>query len=306
MKFSFVMCLVYFLFCLFSGNVFSKPSSSYIKVNGVKLHYLHQGKKGNPLIIFLHGFPEYSGVWSSYLPNFEKDYYAVAPDMRGYNLSEKPSEFKDYTLGKLTDDIKGLIQRLGHKKARIVAHDWGGVVGWYFATRFPKLVEHLIIMNAPYPKIYGKLFKTNKKQMKSGAYIAMLTSKDGATKVRANNYEKFRKAYFDETTAKLTEEEKNDQLKAWAQPMAIESSIKYYIASFLFKKQNRALIKNNVVVPTLVLWGLNDSALVPENLDGLYKYVSPLTIKTYKNATHWINIEMPLVLSKEIKNFIEK
>ncbi len=88
--------------------------------------------------------------------------------------------------------------------------------------------------------------------------------------------------------------------------MAIESSIKYYIASFLFKKQNRALIKNNVVVPTLVLWGLNDSALVPENLDGLYKYVSPLTIKTYKNATHWINIEMPLVLSKEIKNFIEK
>ena len=107
MKLRTFLVLLCLTFSLFSYQGFAKPTSSFIKVNGLKLHYLNEGKKGNPLVIFLHGFPEYSGVWSSYFPFFKDKYFVVAPDMRGYNLSDKPLGIKDYTLGKLTNANAG-------------------------------------------------------------------------------------------------------------------------------------------------------------------------------------------------------
>lgn len=120
---------------------------SYADVNGINLHYAHCGK--GPLIMFLHGFPEYWDMWKKQLEEFGKDHLAVAPDMRGYNLSSKPQEVSQYKQKYLMEDIRLLAEHLGYKRFILAAHDWGGAVAWTFAMFCPQCLEKLIIVNAP-------------------------------------------------------------------------------------------------------------------------------------------------------------
>src|SRR6202451_2040321 len=128
-----------------------KLKNEYATVNGVRLHYVTAGK--GPLIIFLHGFPEFWYEWKEQLPEFGKDYRAVAPDMRGYNLSEKPAGVEHYQMKELVEDVRALAEHLGYKKFILVGHDWGGGVAWGFAIAHPEYLEKLVIVNCPPPAI---------------------------------------------------------------------------------------------------------------------------------------------------------
>jgi len=119
----------------------------YSEVNGQRFHYVTAGK--GKLIIFLHGFPEFWYEWKNQLAEFGRDYQAVAPDMRGYNLSSKPGEVEQYQVKYLVEDLRALAEKLGHKKFILVAHDWGGAVAWAFAMAHPDRLEKLVIINAP-------------------------------------------------------------------------------------------------------------------------------------------------------------
>ena len=119
----------------------------YAELNGQRLHYVTAGK--GKLIIFLHGFPEFWYEWKNQLAEFGRDYQAVAPDMRGYNLSSKPGEVEQYQVKYLVEDLRALAEKLGHKKFILVAHDWGGAVAWAFAMAHPDRLEKLVIINAP-------------------------------------------------------------------------------------------------------------------------------------------------------------
>ncbi len=127
---------------------------SYAEVNGIKLHYAHAGK--GDLIMFLHGWPEFWYMWKNQLEELGKDHLAVAPDMRGYNLSDRPQDVKLYKMKILMEDIRLLAEQLGHKSFTLVAHDWGGGVAWPFAMFYPQCLKRLVIINAPHPAVFEK------------------------------------------------------------------------------------------------------------------------------------------------------
>src|SRR5690349_7376798 len=134
----------------------AKDRDAYVTVNGVRLHYVSAGK--GPLILFLHGFPEFWYEWKDQLAEFGKDQLAVAPDLRGYNLSDKPTELAGYKMNVLVEDIRALGDHFSpQKKFVLVGHDWGGAVAWAFAIAHPEMLEKLVIVNAPHPGVFGRL-----------------------------------------------------------------------------------------------------------------------------------------------------
>src|SRR5579872_6049325 len=144
----------------------------YTSVNGVRLHYVSAGN--GPLILFLHGFPEFWYEWRNQLAGFGKDHFAVAPDMRGYNLSDKPEALDQYKMNVLVEDVRALGDHFPHqKKFILVAHDWGGAIAWAFAIAHPEMLEKLVIVNAPHPGVFGRLLATDPAQQQASQYMLM-------------------------------------------------------------------------------------------------------------------------------------
>jgi pimeloyl-ACP methyl ester carboxylesterase len=146
----------------------------YADLNGIRLHYVTAGE--GKLIMFAHGFPEFWYEWKNQLAEFGRDYRAVAPDMRGYNLSSKPADVDQYRVGYLVEDLRALAEHLGHKKFVLVGHDWGGAVAWAFAIFHPDYLEKLIIINAPHPGVFERELRENPAQQRASQYMLMFRS----------------------------------------------------------------------------------------------------------------------------------
>src|SRR5947199_201168 len=136
---------------------------AYADVNGVRLHYVTTGR--GPLVLFLHGFPEFWYAWTAQLAEFGRDHRAVAPDMRGYNLSSKPTDLAAYRVKHLVTDVRALADHLGATTFALVGHDWGGVVAWAFALAHPDRLEQLVVVNAPHPTIFERELVENPAQL---------------------------------------------------------------------------------------------------------------------------------------------
>jgi len=284
----------------------------YADVNNIRLHYVTAGK--GKLIMFLHGFPEFWYEWKNQLAEFGPDYQAVAPDMRGYNLSSKPVEVEQYRMKYLVEDIRTLAEHLGHKKFILVAHDWGGGVAWPFAMRHPEYIEKLIIINAVHPATFMRELRDNPAQQKASQYILVYRTAEAEDILIRNNYavlvdnllaDGIRQGYF-------TEEDKNEYIRAWSQPGALTGGLNYYRAAHLGSftgESNDSLSMDPslfmVNVPTLVIWGEKDKWLLTGNLDGLEKYVPDLTVKRIPDGSHWVIHEQPGLVNSYIRKFIE-
>jgi pimeloyl-ACP methyl ester carboxylesterase len=301
--------------CLASAKEKSMLKDKYVKVNGVRLHYVTAGK--GPLILFLHGFPEFWYEWKNQLVEFAKDHQAIAPDMRGYNLSDKPTELDQYKMATLVEDIRAFADHLSHgKKFVLVAHDWGGAVAWSFAIAHPDYLSKLVIINAPHPGVFAKLLSSDPSQQKASQYMLMFRS-DGAEKMlSANDYAGLVGAVLGAglKTGVFTEADKQEYIKAWSQPGALTGGLNYYRANHVgppagkdapstgnFAVDPTAL---TVKVPTLVIWGEKDTALLTQNLDGLDQFVPQLTIKRIPDGTHWVIHEKPAEVNADIRDFI--
>ena len=147
----------------------SRLRDGFATIDGVRLHYVEAGE--GPLILFLHGFPEFWYAWRRQLAAFGEDHRAVAPDMRGYNLSDKPEGLDAYRMRNLVGDVRGLASHLGHQRFVLVGHDWGGAVAWAFAIRHPELLDRLVIINAPHPLIFAQLLATDARQKATSRYM---------------------------------------------------------------------------------------------------------------------------------------
>ena len=286
---------------------------AYAEVNGVKLHYAYSGK--GPLIMFLHGFPEYWDMWKEQLKEFGKDFLAVAPDMRGYNLSSKPQEVSQYKQKYLMEDIRLLAEHLGSKKFILAAHDWGGAVAWTFAMFHPQLLEKLIIVNAPHPGAFEREFRNNPEQRKASSYMLMFRSKEAEKLLSDNNYSFLLKMAFGEIIQNgvLSDDDIKGYIGAWSQPGALTGGLNYYRATNVDALENpeEALKKPplgdllpRITVPTLVIWGEKDTALLPGCADGLEKYINDCTVKRVADASHWIVREKPALVNKFIRDFV--
>jgi pimeloyl-ACP methyl ester carboxylesterase len=287
----------------------------YAEVNGVRLHYATAGK--GKLIMFVHGFPEFWYEWKNQLAEFGQDYMAVAPDMRGYNLSSKPAEVDQYQVKYMIEDLRALAEKLGHKKFILVAHDWGGAIAWAFALTHPDYVEKLVIINAPHPGVFARELRDNPAQQKASGYMLMFRSPQAEQTLSANNYALLVNIVLGEglKTGAFTEEDKKAYLEAWSQPGALTGGLNYYRAARIGPpsgegdKEGTSFAVNApslvVKVPTLVIWGEKDVALLVGNLDGLDKFVPNLTIKRIPEGTHWVIHEKPALVNGYIQEFIK-
>jgi pimeloyl-ACP methyl ester carboxylesterase len=284
----------------------------YADVNSIRLHYVTAGK--GKLIMFLHGFPEFWYEWKNQLAEFGRDYQAVAPDMRGYNLSSKPTDVEQYRIKYLIEDVRALVEHLGHKKFILVAHDWGGGVAWPFAIRHPEYLEKLIIINAVHPVAFMRELRDNPAQRKASQYILVYRTPKAEEILSRNNYalpasnlleDGLKQGYF-------TEEDRAAYIEAWSQPRALTGGLNYYRAAHLgsFTGESDDSLSADpslftVAVPTLVIWGEKDKWLLTGNLEGLEKYVPNLTIKRIPDGSHWVIHEKPGLVNSSIREFIE-
>jgi len=290
--------------------------SQYAEVNGIRLHYVSVGQ--GKLIMFVHGFPEFWYGWEKQLIEFGKDYQAVAPDMRGFNLSSKPAEIEKYHVNDLIEDLRALAQHLGHEKFIMVAHDWGGAVAWTAAMRHPQMLEKLIIINSPHPAVFARELLNNSDQQKASQYMLMLRSVEAERVLSENNFAALLDVLVQFGSKwEMSEEKRSKYIDAWSQPGALTGSLNYYRASPLYpptSKKDEDQISSilnlpnemfAVKVPTLVIWGEQDRALLTGNLDGLEEYIEDLTVKRIPEGSHWVIHEQPELVNSLIREFIK-
>jgi len=266
----------------------------YADINGVRLHYVKSG--AGPLMILLHGFPEFWYAWRELIPEFAKDHLVVAPDLRGYNLSSKPADVAQYGIQFLIEDVRALAQDLGYQQFTLVGHDWGGSISWAFAIKNPQYLEKLIILNAPHPGVFGKLLRDNPEQQKASEYMTAFQTPGIENWMASDHFAALKRAMG----FTFAEEERIAYEEAWSQPGALAAAVNYYRA----RRPTPPGMDLSVHVPTLVLWGERDHALTIYNLDGLDAFVPALKIKRFPDASHWIVHEKPNEVKLAIREFV--
>lgn len=281
---------------------------------GIRLHYASCGERGRPLMLFVHGFPEFWYAWKDLLPRFGGGFFAVAPDLRGYNLSSKPAELSAYKPAALVGDLVGLIRGLGYEKAVVVAHDWGGALCWSLATAHPECVDKLVILNAPHPIPFVRALVENAEQREASAYMNWLREPGSEARLAADGFAMIESFFRSVSDAGWFEGETRDAYhRAWGQPGALTGGVNYYRASPLHPSKGagdgaKKLALNEadftVRVPTLVIWGERDRALRPVLLEGLDRVVPDLRILRIPEATHWLVHEFPDRIAQAIRGFV--
>jgi pimeloyl-ACP methyl ester carboxylesterase len=288
----------------------------YADVNGVRLHYARAGS--GPLVVFLHGFPEFWYEWKNQIAEFSRDHTAVAPDMRGYNLSSKPAAVSAYQMPLLVEDVRALASDLlkstGGSRFTLVGHDWGGVVAWVFAAQHPELLDKLVIVNAPHPTVFQRELRENLAQQQASQYMLMFRSPQAEEILPADGYARLTSMVLGAglKDGTVTEDDRAAYLAAWAQPGALTGGLNYYRSSGIgppaSASPDAAAVPTQppmvVRVPTLVIWGEKDTALLPGNLNGLNDVVPTLTIRRVPEGTHWIVRERFAEVNRLIREFL--
>lgn len=288
-------------------------SHRYATVNGVTLHYVIAGE--GQTILFLHGFPEFWYAWKEQLRAFGQRYQAIALDLRGYNLSDKPERVEDYSPPLLIADVKGFLDAVSPgRKAILVGHDWGGVVAWAFAGAHPEYLEKLVIINAPHPALFARELSSNPAQQEASAYMHLLRSEQAESVLSADDYALLLEAMVRGMSRPeaFTEEDRRAYREAWSRPGALTGGLNYYRASRVGPPPPGALPPSGletlpaskVSVPTLVIWGEQDPYLLTGNLEGLDQYVPDLAIVRLPHAGHWVIREEPELINRIIARFL--
>jgi len=268
-------------------------------VNGIRLHWVEQGE--GPLVVLLHGFPEFWYSWRHQIPALAARFRVVAPDMRGYNLSEKPP--KGYDPQTLTDDVRALIEHLGHQRAVIVGHDWGGLIAWAFAIRFPEATETLVILNAPHPGRFMEAVRTPRQALRSSYVLLFRTPGLSELLLGANRCWALARGMRRSAVNKdaFPDEVLERYREAMSRPGALTAALKYYRHASLSKLPPDLSVR----APTLILWGEHDQALGRELTEGLERWVPDLTVR-YLDCGHWTQQERPEEVNRALLEFLDR
>jgi epoxide hydrolase 4 len=282
---------------------------NYAQIGDVRLHYAECGP-GDELVILLHGFPECWYSWRHQIPVLGAQYHVVAPDMRGYNLSDKPKNVEDYQIENLVADVVGLIKHFGKEKAVIVGHDWGAAVAWAIAQRHPEVVSKLAALQVPSPKAWQANFTL--RQFLASWYMFFFqlpripewwARADGFARVeRMYKETSFRPGAFSDTDIAVYKE-------ALGQPGALTSAVNYYRAnvfrSLFARKNKRTEGEQKIRVPTLFIYGELDMAVLPSTVRGLERFVAaPYSEVRISDSGHWVQNEAVAEVNAALLNFL--
>ena len=281
--------------------------SEFISTNGIKLHCKVAGD--GPLMILLHGFPEFWYSWRKQIPALSQHYKVVVPDMRGFNDSDKPEGIKSYSMQTLVDDVRGLITAFGEEKAIIVGHDWGGAVSWVLASYFPEAVDKLITLNIPVPaEMKKQIYGGNFKQIRKSWYILFFQipwlPEWLMKRNLRNTFERTFKGWSFNPHA-FTDADIDQYVAAYQKPGVLNATINYYRASIRYAQRTDSKKAVKIEKPVLMIWGENDRALGKELTYNTGNYCSDLDIKYIPNCSHWVQHEQPELVNQYILDFLE-
>jgi pimeloyl-ACP methyl ester carboxylesterase len=276
---------------------------------GIQLHAKACGPAGAPVLLFVHGFPEFWATWRRQLEAFSTDYRCVAIDLRGFNLSSQPTDVSAYKPHLLVADLRAVIQALGAPVFAVVAHDWGGAVAWSLAAQHPDLMRSLVVLNAPHTILFAKALASDPDQQAAGAYMNVLRRPGSERLLAKDDY-----AWLRELLGELTDEELQAYRACWA--LGLTGGCNYYRASPLHPDTPDAPGRMAAVVTMLdpaafqvsvrtqVIWGTGDVALRPVLLEGLEQHVSDLRIHRIEGAGHWVTRRNADEVNRVIQQFL--
>jgi pimeloyl-ACP methyl ester carboxylesterase len=270
---------------------------NYANVNRIRLHYAESGS-GDDLVILLHGFPEFWYSWRHQLDALGKRFHVVAPDMRGYNLSDKPAQVQDYRIELLVSDVIGLVDHFGAKQTAIVGHDWGAGVAWAVAQKYPERVSKLAVLQVP-PAAAWWANLTLKQLQRSWYMFFFQLPRLPEWLIQRQNLHALERTFKETVIRKgsFTDEDIERYKEALRQPGALTAAINYYRANvfrLMSRRQRSAENKSDgkIQVPTLFIFGEQDFAILPETVQGIAKYVgAPYREVRIADSGHWVQNE---------------
>jgi pimeloyl-ACP methyl ester carboxylesterase len=274
---------------------------------GVSLHYAEAGPGDGPLVVLLHGFPEFWYSWRRQLPALaQAGFHVVAPDMRGYGLSDKPSGWREYHTDVVAGDIAGLIGHFGVERAHVVGHDWGGAVAYSVAMFHPEVVDRLAILNVPHPARMLAASRTVK-QLKKSWYVFLFQipvlpewwiAREDFSFAKRSLRAGARGAFSDEDLERYVE--------AWSQQGALTGMVNYYRA-YLRRSPRRMLARMRPIeAPTLIIWGERDRYIGSELAEPESKWVPNLRVERLEEASHWVQHEAPERVNELLIGFLRE
>lgn len=263
----------------------------YADSNGVKIHYVTAGK--GPLLVLLHGFPDYWYSWRDQIPELAKHYQVVAIDLRGYNLSDKPEGVESYRMDKLVGDVAAVLAHFKQSKAVIVGHDWGGAIAWSFAMMHPEKTDRLIILNLPHPGCLQRELVNNPAQDKASAYARRFQEPDAAKNMKPEQL-----AFW------VREPDARKKYEEAFKRSSMESMLNYYKANYPRAPYAQTKFPP-VKCPVLQIHGLKDEFLLPGALNDTWKHVQgEWTLVTIPNAAHFVHRDAPKKVTQAMVSWL--
>jgi pimeloyl-ACP methyl ester carboxylesterase len=280
------------------------PFDKFAFRNGtVTLQAVAAGPKGGPVVVLLHGFPEFWYGWRRQIaPLAAAGFRVIVPDQRGYNLSSKPVGVAAYALTELVSDVIAIADQLGQEKIFLAGHDWGAAVAWSAALLYPERIARLVVLNVPHPSVMRKYISTRPRQLLRSWYMLFFQLPWlPETFFSAFNFRTGTRALLRSSRAgTFTTEDLAQYRAAWSQPRAITSMINWYRALF----RTRAQFPDKIVrVPTRILWGERDDFLMAEMARESLRYCTNAELFTFADATHWLQHEEPARVSELLIDF---
>lgn len=279
----------------------------FVRANGLRFHCVTAGE--GPLVILLHGFPEFWFSWRYQLPALARaGFSVVAPDLRGYNDSDKPEGAEAYRMGLIVEDVAGLIRAFGHERAGIVGHDWGGSVAYAFAMFHPEMTERLAVLNCPHPDPFLRALREgNREQLRKSWYMFFFQLPGAPEELLSANKFSFLKqfAYASARKGTFPPHVLKAYIDAMAKPGALTAAINWYRAMF---RRGIPPLRDfpKIPVPTLVIWGTRDHFLGQELTRGMKRYFSgPFRIVYLPGVSHWVQQEEPERVNRLLLGFFK-
>ena len=278
-----------------------------IATNGVNLHVVEAGPEDGRLVILLHGFPEFWYGWRKQIgPLAAAGFRVLVPDQRGYNLSDKPKGVRPYNLDDLALDVIGLIGGAGRQKARVVAHDWGGAVGWWLGMKFPDRVERLALLNMPHLSVMRRAILKNPAQRRRVSYMFFFQLPWLPERALSKENWKYLAKALQATSrpGTFSEEDLAHYREAWSRPGAITGMLNWYRAGL--RTRPRPPRSSRVSVPTLLIWGPKDRALLRELAQPSIDRCDDGRLVFLEEATHWVQHEEPEEVNRLLIDFLSR
>ena len=271
---------------------------------GVRLHYVEAGE--GPLVVLLHGFPEFWYSWRRQIPALaQAGFHVVAPDMRGYDLSDKPQSWRAYDTGLLADDIAGLVRSFGEQSAYIVGHDWGAAVAYAVAMRHPDVVRRLAILNVPHPTRMLEGFRTLRQLRKSWYMFFFQIPKLPEYLIGRDDFSFAKRSLRADSKDAFSDEDLERYVEAWSQPGALTGMINYYRAALRRSPGKTLALMKPIEAQTLVIWGMRDRHIGSELAEPAPEWVPNLRVERIAEATHWVQHDAAERVNELLVEFLD-